>query len=178
MKYVILTTAAILSIPLIAMRFSSEVNWTFSDFLFAGILISATGTAYVLISQVSNTLSYRLAVGTGIATGFFMIWSNGAVGLVGSENNDFNAVYFGLLLLGFVGALVARFQSKGMTYVLSAMAVAQMGIAVAAIIMGQHELPESSVTEILGMNFFFAVFWITSALLFRQAAMEVVQPPV
>ncbi len=96
--------------------------------------------------------------------------SNGAVGLFGSENNDFNAVYFGLLLLGFSGALVARFQSKGMTYVLSAMAVAQMGIAVAAIIMGQHELPESSVTEILGVNFFFAVFWITASLLFRQAA--------
>jgi uncharacterized membrane protein len=172
MKYVILLTAGILSIPLIAMQFSTDVVWTFSDFLIMGILIFSTGTAYVLISRVSSTLTYRLAVGTGIGTGFFLMWSNMAVGLIGSEDNLINMAYFGLIAVGFAGALVARFQPKGMTLVMGAIAVSQMAIAVYALFTGAQDLPHSSVTEILGVNIFFTVFWVASALLFRQASIE------
>ncbi len=165
-------TASILLIPFIAMRFTSEVNWTFSDFLIMGILIFGTGMAYTLISRISDTLSYKLAVGTGIGTGFFLIWSNLAVGLIASENEDINALYFGLIVLGFAGALVARFQAKGMTWVMGSIAAGQMGIAAFALATGAQHLPHSSVTEILGVNLFFTVFWTASALLFRQAARE------
>jgi uncharacterized membrane protein len=74
--------------------------------------------AYTLISRISEALSYRLALATGIGAGFFLIWSNLAVGLIGSENNDINALYFLLLVVGFAGALVSRFQAKGMTWVM------------------------------------------------------------
>ena len=170
MKYVILLTAGILTIPLIAMQFTSEVNWTFGDFLIMGILLFSTGTAYVLISRVSSTLTYRLAVGTGIGTGFFLMWSNMAVGLIGSEDNLINVAYFGLIAVGFAGALVARFQPKGMTLVMGAIAVSQMAIAGYALLTGAQDLPHSSVGQILGVNAFFTVFWVASALLFRQAA--------
>jgi hypothetical protein len=162
-------TAAILMIPFIAMRFSTEVNWTFSDFLIMGILIFGTGMAYTLISRISNDLSYRLALGTGIGTGFFLIWSNLAVGLIGSENNDINALYFLLLVLGFAGALVSRFQAKGMTWVMGFVAAGQLSIAGYALATGAQHLPQSSVGEILGVTLFFTVFWVASALLFRQA---------
>jgi hypothetical protein len=162
-------TASILLIPFIAMRFSTEVNWTFSDFLIMGILIFGTGMAYTLISRISENLSYRLALGTGIGTGFFLIWSNLAVGLIGSENNDINALYFLLLVIGFAGALVSRFQAKGMTWVMAAIAVGQLSIAGYALATGAQHLPHSSVGEILGVTLFFTVFWIASALLFRQA---------
>lgn len=162
-------TVGILLIPFIAMRFTSEVNWTFSDFLIMGILIFGTGMAYTLISRMSDTLSYRLAVGTGVGTGFFLIWSNLAVGLIGSEDNLINVAYFGLIVLGFAGALVARFQPKGMTWVMGCIAAGQMGIAAYALATGAQHLPHSSVTEILGVNLFFTVFWTASALLFAQA---------
>ena len=169
---VAIATFAILTIPFIAMQFTADVNWTFSDFLIMGILIFSTGTAYVLISRVSNTLTYRLAVGTGIGTGFFLMWSNMAVGLIGSEEILINMAYFGLIAVGFAGALVARFQPKGMTLVMGAIALGQMAIAGYALATGAQNLPHSSVTEILGVNILFTVFWVASALLFRQAEME------
>jgi len=165
-------TASILLIPFIAMRFTSDVMWTFSDFLIMGILIFGTGMAYTLISRISDTLSYRLAVGTGVGTGFFLIWSNLAVGLIGSENEDINALFFGLIVLGFAGALVARFQPKGMTWVMGFIAAGQISIAGYALATGAQHLPQSSVTEILGVTVFFTVFWVASALLFAQSAKE------
>lgn len=167
---VAIATLGLLTIPLIAMQFSTDVVWTFGDFLVMGILLFSTGTTYVLISRVSSTLTYRLAVGTGIGTGFFLLWSNMAVGLIGSEDNLINIAYFGLIAVGFAGALVARFQPKGMTFVMGAIAVSQMAIAGYALATGAQHLPQSSVTEIIGVNVFFAVFWVASALLFRQAA--------
>jgi len=145
------------------------ILWTFSDFLIMGILIFGTGMAYTLISRISNDLSYRLALGTGIGTGFFLIWSNLAVGLIGSENNDINALFFLLLVLGFAGALVSRFQAKGMTWVMGFVAAGQLSIAGYALATGAQHLPQSSVGEILGVTAFFTVFWVASGLLFGQA---------
>lgn len=162
-------TAAILMIPFIAMRFTAEVNWTFSDFLIMGILMFGTGMAYILISRMSEGVSYRLAVATGIGTAFFMIWSNMAVGLIGSEDNLINLSYFGLIVLGFAGALVARFQPKGMTWVMGFIAAGQLAIAGYALATGAQQLPHSSVGEILGVTAFFTVFWVASAMLFAQS---------
>ena len=41
---IILSAAGLLLLlPLVAMQFTNEVNWTFSDFLVAGILLFGTG---------------------------------------------------------------------------------------------------------------------------------------
>ncbi|MBT8281696.1 MAG: hypothetical protein KJO16_08970, partial [Muriicola sp.] len=39
---ILLGAASVLLIPLIAMQFTSEVNWTAGDFLVAGILLLST----------------------------------------------------------------------------------------------------------------------------------------
>ena len=39
---IFLCALGLLLIPLIAMQFTKEVNWTFSDFLMMGILLSST----------------------------------------------------------------------------------------------------------------------------------------
>ena len=54
-----LVTASILMIPLVAMQFSSEVNWTLFDFVFAGGLIFGTGLAYQLITRKKAAIQYR-----------------------------------------------------------------------------------------------------------------------
>ena len=43
--------ALILLIPLVAMQFTSEVNWTLSDFVFAGVLLFGTGLTYELVAR-------------------------------------------------------------------------------------------------------------------------------
>src|SRR5690606_14897027 len=107
-------TALFLLIPLIAMQFSQEVLWTLSDFIIAGGLIFGTGFSYLLISRKAQDNSYRIAVGFALFTGLLLVWVNGAVGIIGSENNAFNQLYFAVIGVGILGAFLARFKSLGM----------------------------------------------------------------
>ncbi|GGI23503.1 hypothetical protein [Pedobacter mendelii] len=46
---ILIVTVIILSIPLIAMQFTNEVNWTLIDFAAAGGLLLSTGLAIELV---------------------------------------------------------------------------------------------------------------------------------
>lgn len=168
-------TVFLLLIPLIAMQFSSEVVWTFLDFVFAGVLIFGTGFAYILITQklaskAAGNIVYRVAVGFALFTGLFLIWANAAVGIIGSENNDINMLYFIVVFVGIAGSFMARFEPKRMVFTLFAMAAVQALIAVVALLTGMADLPQSSVIEIIGVNGFFIVLFLLSALLFKYSA--------
>ena len=84
-------------------------------------------------------------------------------------------MYGGVLAVGIIGAVIARFRPHGMARALLATAVAQAVVAVIALIAGKHQSPVSSVFEILGLNGFFGALFIGSAWLFRDAARR--QPP-
>lgn len=79
--FVALATAAILMIPLIAMQFTAEVNWTLSDFVAMGILVSGTGLLYVLFSSMVKKKKHRIAIGLGLAVAFLWLWAELAVGV-------------------------------------------------------------------------------------------------
>ena len=97
---------------------------------------------------------------------------NGAVGIIGDESNDANMMYFGVLAVGIIGAIITRFQPHGMVRALFATALTQALVAVIALIAGMHQAPYSSVGEILGLNGFFVALFLGSAWLFRNAARE------
>lgn len=162
-------TLALLLIPFIAMRFTTEVDWSASDFIIMGGLLFGFGSAFVLISRISRKPAYRWATAVAVGTGFFLIWSNLAVGLIGSENNLINAWYFLIPVYGLVGGIVARFQAAKMAWVLLGAAGVQIVITLGALATGAQHLPYSSVTEIIGVNAFFTAFWLASAALYRQA---------
>ena len=84
-------------------------------------------------------------------------------------------MYVGVLAIGIIGAVVARFRPHAMARALVAMALAQALVAVIALIAGKDEVPSSSVDEILGLNGLFVALFVASAVLFRHAAR--VQPP-
>lgn len=173
--YLAAGTAAILLIPFTAMQFTSEVVWTLSDFVVAGTLILGTGCAYLFVTRKSGTTAYRVAVGLALGTGFLLIWSNLAVGVIGSEDNPINLWYFGVVAIGIIGALIAGFKADGMVITLFVAAFAQALIAAVAIVGGYYQSPPSSVMEILSVNGFFVTLWIVSALLFRYASREQVE---
>jgi hypothetical protein len=160
-------TGLLLLIPLIAMQFTGEVNWTLSDFIIAGIFLFGTGLTYKLITRNSAKMAYRVAIGFALFTGLLLLWVNGAVGIIGSENNPINLLYFGVIAVGIIGALIARFQPQGMAYTMLSMAFAQGLVAATALIGGFYQTPPSSVFEIIGVNGFFIFLFIVSALLFR-----------
>lgn len=155
--------AALLLLPAVAMRIGDNgVNWTGSDFVvFGAMLLLACGT-FELGVWLSRDRAYRAAFGIAIVAGFLMTWANLAVGIIGSENNLANLMFFGVLLVGAIGALIARFKPQGMARALVATAIAQAMAGVVALIQGS--------VEGVGLSAFFVVVWLISAGLFRKAA--------
>jgi hypothetical protein len=161
--------ALILLLPWVAMQFTDEVAWDLADFAVFGALLIGVGVTYELAARMTGNTAYRAAVGVALAAAFLLVWVNGAVGIIGSEDNNANLMYGGVLGVGIIGAVLARFRPHGMARALFAMALAQAVVAVIALIAGSGS-PGSGPLEIVGLNGFFIVLFVGSALLFRKAA--------
>lgn len=82
--YIFLGTAVLLCIPLIAMQFTVEVNWSALDFLVAGVLLAGTAFVCDLIWRNISNDTYRIALLVAALVFFFLIWAELAVGIFGS----------------------------------------------------------------------------------------------
>lgn len=154
--------AALLLLPLVAMQFTQEVNWTLADFLVFGTMLVIACGAYELATRASGNKAYRIAAGVAVATAFILVWVNLAVGIIGTEGNPANLMYGGVIAVGGIGALIARFQARGMARALVATAVAQALVAVIAVVAG--------LGYTLVVTAFFVALWLTSAWQFGKAA--------
>lgn len=120
---ILLIVAFILSIPLVGMQFSDEVDWTLLDFVLAGVVLFTAGFVYTLLKRTVDQKTYRYAVGTGIF---------------------------------------------GMAYVMFLAAAVQMFVPVAAFTIFQPDF-SPGVIAVFAINAFFALFFIVSGMLFKQA---------
>lgn len=152
----------LLLVPLVAMQFTDEVDWTVSDFAVMGGLLAFVCGAWELALRMSGHFAYRAGFGLAIVTGFLLVWVNLAVGLVGSEDNPINLVFFGVLALGIIASCIAAFEPKGMARAMALTAAAQGAVALYAAVMGGGRL-----AVLIGG---FAAMWLISAALFRRAA--------
>lgn len=166
---ILLLPTLLLLVPLVAMRFTTEVAWTASDFAAAWILMAGTGLAYKLATSGTRPLAYRAAVGLALATAFALVWGNLAVGFIGSEDNPANLLYLGVLAVGAVGTGLARFEPAGMARALFATALAQALVPVIALLIWRPEF-SYGVVKVFVLNTGFALLFVGSALLFRIAA--------
>jgi hypothetical protein len=78
--WIALATGAILLIPLIAMRFTTDVNWDATDFIVMGVLLFGTGSSFVLVAR-RMPRKYRLLIGGMFLVGFLYLWAELAVGI-------------------------------------------------------------------------------------------------
>lgn len=74
----------LLIIPLIAMQFTNEVNWSVSDFLIMGLLLSGTGLLCELVLRKVKVLQNKIILCAVILIALFLIWAELAVGIFGS----------------------------------------------------------------------------------------------
>ncbi len=74
-------TVAILAIPLIAMQFTSEVDWKLFDFLIMGGLILAMASLFVIFTRKSRSTSDRIVIGISFLLVALYIWAELAVGI-------------------------------------------------------------------------------------------------
>lgn len=161
--------AGLLLLPLIAMQFTEEVNWTAGDFVFAAALFLIVGGAAEATVRLAKSFAYRAAVALALIAGFVTIWATGAVGIIGSEQDDSNAMFLALLLLGALGAFAVRFRAPAMAWVLGAMALGQMAIGVVALAFGLGAADPSWPMDVVLATAILTVFWLLSAGLFRMA---------
>ena len=81
---IMITVVLLLLIPLIAMQFIDEVNWTLLDFVVASVLLLATGLICELVIRKVNKIEHRIAICLAILTTFLLIWAELAVGIFGT----------------------------------------------------------------------------------------------
>lgn len=162
---------AVILMPLVAMKLQVEgVNWTLSDFIFAGVLIGGTGLLYELAVRASGSWAYRGGVALALAAGFLTTWVNLAVGIIGNEDNPVNLVFFIVIALAVAGAIVARGKAEPMARTMTVAAVAQAFIGVIVLIYGIGAMEPPPPIMLFALIEIFAAMWLGSALLFRRAA--------
>ncbi len=162
--------ALVLLVPLIAMQFTDEVNWDETDFIVFGAMLAAACGTYELAARTTRNTAYRAGFGIALAAAFLLVWMNLAVGIIGSEDNPANLMYSGVLAVGIIGALIARFQPQGMAWTMVSTALAQALVGIIALIAGLGSTGTNWPQVIVVLTLFFAALWLGSAWLFRRAA--------
>lgn len=76
--------ALILLIPLLAMQFSAQVNWSLADFLLAGGLLAITGLLIDFVLGRTRASKGRFWSIGGIALTLILLWIELAVGIFGT----------------------------------------------------------------------------------------------
>jgi len=157
------TVVGIILLPLVAMQFTAEVGWSVGDFIIAGLLLGVVGLVIELTVRKSSNMAYRIAAGLAILASLLIVWVNGAVGMIGSEDNPYNLLFLGVIPLALVGAVLAGFRPAGM-----ALATLLAGVAQASVgLFG-------TATDLRGGMFatLLAGLWFLSAALFRMASLQ------
>jgi len=81
---ILLTVVLMLLVPLIAMQFTSDVNWSVFDFAVAAVLLFGTGLLCEFVMRKVKTMKLRIIICAVILIALFLIWAELAVGIFGT----------------------------------------------------------------------------------------------
>ena len=121
------------------------------------------------MSPGTNRTAYRAALGVALAAALALVWLSLGVGIIGRDGEPANVMYFGVLAVGIISAIIGRFRPRGMARALAATAITQALVAAIALVAGLG-LPWSPPAEIVALNALFIGSFVASAWLFRRAA--------
>ncbi len=156
---------SLLLLPALAMQFTSEVNWTASDFIFAAMLLGIMGTTIELAARFARPGAARIGYILAGMTAFFTFWSNAAVGIIGDENS-INVLFFVMVVAAILAAMIGRFRPGAMRWIAALLAIGQYAVGIAALtVMPGHPVEWGFLT-------IFAVLWLTAAWCFNRAVIR------
>lgn len=131
------------------------------------LLIGGAALAYELVAKKPGNKAYRCAVSVAFTAVLLLVWVNAAVGGILGDDPA-NMMYFGVLLVGLVGALIARLEPRGMSRASFATAFAMVLVPAIALLIGTPAFA-NGVPAVFGLHAVFALLFVGSALLFRRA---------
>jgi hypothetical protein len=147
--------------------------WDATDFLVFAALIASVSLVFVFAIRANSSRAYRLAVSIALAAAFLLLWVNGAISIIGDEGNDANLMYLGVIVVGLIGAVIARFQLRGMARALYVMALAQILVAAIALAAKLGVSGPIWPNDVLALTGFFTALWLASGWLFGRSAQDV-----
>lgn len=81
---IVALVAFVLLIPLVAMQFTPEVNWSLFDFIVAGALLLGTGFLIDFVGRKAKNSLNRYLFIVVILLILFIVWAELAVGIFGT----------------------------------------------------------------------------------------------
>lgn len=162
-----LVTSGVLLIPLWGIFYVDGWNWGWQAFVRVGAFVFAAALAYQLSVKGMSNKAYRVALGLAVTAAVVLAWMNFVIATSGSLANF---AYLGVVLVGIVGAVIARLRAREMALVLAGMAIAQLLVPLIAPVFWQLDVAPGEAVPVVGANAVFIVLFAVSALLFRRAA--------
>lgn len=151
-------------VPLVASQLVDGWNWPPAAFARVYVLFFLTGMLFAVVAQRMNTWSYKAATGLSLLTAFALGWSN--MVQVADTENPANLWYYSVLVVGAIGALLARLRAPGLALTLFAMAAT---LALISLTLPSGAPPDVARRIAIGHAVYTALF-TASGLLFRHAS--------
>lgn len=162
--------AVLFTIPIIAKAVGAEgFLWTIGDFVVAALAIGIAALVLDFGIRKANALPYVFASAIAVGICFLTFWVNAAVGIVGNEDNDANAAFYGVVLFAMLAAVIAIAMRRGepdaMARAMVACAIAQVVAGVVVAMLGYFAMIFTGMAALL---------WLLSATLYRRAGARTV----
>lgn len=142
-------------------------SWSSSDFLLLGTLVALVVAA--LWWWFAGADRYRRAgLLAGGAAALLPLWVNGAVGIVGNEDNPVNLMFVVVSVFGVAGALLVKFRTAGL--VRAAVLAAALHVAVVVLVW----LRDGTTVPLAAL--LLAIPWLLSAALLHRARVSASMP--
>jgi hypothetical protein len=165
MLRVALGALAVWMVPLVASQFVEGWHWGVGGFVRVYFLFFLTGMVMALVARRMGVWSYKAGVGLAVVAGFALGWST--MVQVADSGHPERLWYHSVLVVGAIGACLARLKAPGLAWTLFAMAAT---LALIAVTLPSGAPPDMARRMAIGHGVYTALF-TASGLLFRHASL-------
>jgi hypothetical protein len=163
------TAAVLMLVPISVQLFSGNFGWDTADFIFVAVVLFVSCFIFDVAARKAPNLSYLIGASFALAAGFGLLVVNGAVGLVGSEDEAHNLLFGIVIVAAIIGAIAARGRPGTMAQAMLTAAIVHIGISTFLLIRAGGVSDGNPQMEVVGLSIFAAI-WLASAWLFRKAS--------
>lgn len=161
--------AALMLLPITIQLVSGNFGWSTFDFLFVAVVLLSGCTLFDIAARRAPNFFYLAGASLALAAGFGLIVVNGAVGLVGDEDQGHNLFFLLVILVAIVGFVLARGRPGGASKAMLAAAFTHIVVSGTLMVSAGRFAGPNPGPEIFGLSFF-AAMWLGSSWLFRHSA--------
>ncbi|MFN7923554.1 MAG: hypothetical protein U0Q16_25865 [Bryobacteraceae bacterium] len=162
---VALGALAVWMVPVVAAQFVDDWHWGVGGFVWVYFLFFLTGMAIALVARRMGVWSYKTGVALALLNGFALGWST-MVQMADSGHPE-RLWYLCVLVVGLVGASLARLKASGLAVTLFGMAAV---LALISVILPSGAPPDQAWRMAIG-HAVCAVLFASSGILFRHASL-------